>query len=568
MHPASLEDPLEASRHRGFLSVAVVTGALALVLMPLHLAFLGPTSLPVALVFAWMLSQWPLALYVSQSGRLDVGIGLSAFLFAVFLSGICALTGGVHSFAVLWFAVVPVEAALSGSRRIVAAAVALCAAAIAVVTLFPLEPPLYAFSDSRFLVLSAVLACLYAGGLAYRLTIERRLARALASARLDDVKTLSEGTPCLVFRCTGDGQLCYAGGNANHVLGFSRRQISGDRMVERIHVADRPIYLAAVAEARSAGEERSLELRVRHGGSEPGEAGTATYVWMEALIRPASGASDATVAFTDISRQKSAVAGLETAQALGRETEKRILDTFAGAGAGIRQHTEAVVQLAELLVALPENADPARARSRRVGEDICRGGRELLELAEGLERIGQAEPDQTPPRRDCVDLHGCIAAVSARVERAGWRLVLRAEGGVQTVNADERALCQMLVHAAALFGVPPVTGGTLELAISRSHGDILFEIGKRPVRQSGAPFRGGRSAIGERLDGVGARPAQVFAFSLVERLAAMHGGSADLICQAGEVTAVTARFPDAVLPVLTDQVSPGNGLPAASLKIA
>ncbi|CAN0603064.1 unnamed protein product, partial [Ectocarpus sp. 12 AP-2014] len=84
VYPAVLGDPLQEPRHRSFLAGCLGGGAIALLILPLHLALIGPTSLPVALVLAWMLGQWPLAMYLSQTGNLERAHAFSAALFGIF----------------------------------------------------------------------------------------------------------------------------------------------------------------------------------------------------------------------------------------------------------------------------------------------------------------------------------------------------------------------------------------------------------------------------------------------------------------------------------------------------
>src|SRR5260370_41834746 len=82
-------------------------------------------------------------------------------------------TGGIESFAAIWLVVVPLEAALSASRRVVAFVSALalaCTALLIVFGHFDLLPAADANPVSRgiFMAIGVPSAPLYAAGLAFR----------------------------------------------------------------------------------------------------------------------------------------------------------------------------------------------------------------------------------------------------------------------------------------------------------------------------------------------------------------------------------------------------------------
>ena len=94
---------------------------------------------------------------------------LSSLALTGLVTMVAALTGGIESFAAIWLVVVPLEAALSASRRVVAIASTLALAAAGLLVLLGvmhLLPPLPAIDQAPLAALGIVSAALYATGLA------------------------------------------------------------------------------------------------------------------------------------------------------------------------------------------------------------------------------------------------------------------------------------------------------------------------------------------------------------------------------------------------------------------
>ena len=63
-----------------------------------------------------------------------------------------------------------------------------------------------------------------------------------------------------------------------------RRELFGHGLFDRVHVADRPAYLTALADAASSSEERSRRIPHPPGRSAAHQAGH--FVWVEMRCRP------------------------------------------------------------------------------------------------------------------------------------------------------------------------------------------------------------------------------------------------------------------------------------------
>ena len=322
VHPEAARAPLCRLRHISFLKGCILSGAAALLAMPLHLALIGPMSVPLAAVFAFLLLHLPLALYVSHSGALERAVGVSSVALGVFVAGISALTGGLASIALPWLVVAPVQAALSGSSRIVAGTAGACVAALAAIAVFPVSEPVAAAAS--WYVLSGGAACVYAAFIVVQLSGETRSALfelGAAKARISVLSSASGEVTCDVH---DDGSLTFVGGPIERLCGEHLHETGANWLFERLHVADRPGYLLQLSEVRNTRQPVVLEARLRTGSTAPGEVGHSEFIWAEIRMRfvdcwPAGEAAESQgrliLTLRDINRQKLREMALSEAKA-------------------------------------------------------------------------------------------------------------------------------------------------------------------------------------------------------------------------------------------------------------
>ena len=122
VHPSARHDALTAARHRAFIAPRLLGGLRAFATFPLYLALSGVPSLLEAIVFAWLVAPILIAYFLSRTGDYDSAHVLSSLSLTALVTIIAISTGGIGSFAAIWLVVVPLEAALSASRRVVIAA--------------------------------------------------------------------------------------------------------------------------------------------------------------------------------------------------------------------------------------------------------------------------------------------------------------------------------------------------------------------------------------------------------------------------------------------------------------
>lgn len=302
IHPGAASDPFLAPLHRSFLISSFASGAAALIVLPLHLALAGPPHAAVLLVLTWMVSQWPLALFLSRSGKLNRAIGLSAGLFACLVATVCLLTGGAASFALVWLLVPLMETAFSTDRRVPVAVTLLCGGLLAAIALLPLPAMQIAVPQGNVPLFTTLGALLYTGVLCFRLTLDRLLARASVrktQARLD---MIAQGSSDVVCALAADGAIRILGGAVSKLVGPLPLAEDEDWLFPRLHVGDRPLYLTHLSDVRHSGETRTFDVRFRVGASRPGEAGQPDYrslvLTLQAALPKGQAAKDAPLVLT------------------------------------------------------------------------------------------------------------------------------------------------------------------------------------------------------------------------------------------------------------------------------
>lgn len=260
------EDEAVAAARRVFVGGHLAVTASGLSLMPLLVALRGTIGLAEALTFAWLAAPLGAALLAARTGDLLLARLFFCGLLAGFIVWVAMLTGGASSGAVLWLALLPIEASLANSRRLTAFAAVLALAAwggLSLVSAIPFVPR--AAAAAELAPLLPLLGLLYAAALGIRLNLARRLEAARTGGELQRYRRLAEGGPDLVTEHGTDGGVLYASPAAEAVLAARPAALAGVGLLERIHIGDRPAWLTALSRALAKGESAAATVRIRVG---------------------------------------------------------------------------------------------------------------------------------------------------------------------------------------------------------------------------------------------------------------------------------------------------------------
>ncbi|WP_148259324.1 PAS domain-containing sensor histidine kinase [Polymorphum gilvum] len=554
IHPSVVDDDLRAPRHRAFLIATLVAGTAALILLPLYLALVGPTSLPLTLGLAWAIGQWPLAMYLSRTGNLAVAHGASAGLFAVFIGAMCALTGGIQSFAVVWLLMAPLEAALSGERRVVVLVAILCAAEAAALALFAQPVAVFGFAGhiAGHETVSALFALAYASMLALRIGLEQHRSENLVRDRDQRLKLLSENVDDLVAVLGEGGDVLSLAGPADRLLGAPARLIRTDGLFQRVHVADRPLFLKTVSDAACDEVPRCAELRIRTGATRPGEVGIADYRWMEMTcrrppVRSGASASGTVVAvLRDISARRLHDDALAAERSAAEATSAARTRFLASIGQELRTPLNAILGFADLLRAGSSPSDDSR--SRKYIDLIHQSGTHLLQMVEDLLDMSKIEAGRYDLSIEPFDLPQCLETcrhmLATEASGKGIEIVTEVDNGLGAFPADRRACMQIvlsLLSNAVKFGA---SGSRMVLCARRDRDRVELS-----VRDSGPGIaatdlpRLGQSYFRTRDPALCEAPGTGLGLSVVKALAELYGGAMTVDSLPGTGTCVTVTLP-------------------------
>ena len=171
VHPTARQDALTAARHRAFIAPRLLGSFVALASFPIYIVLARRAGRARGRRLCLAGGADPdRHLFLSRTGRYDTAHILSSLSLTVLAGTVALFTGGIGSFAAIWLVVVPLEAALSASRRVIvlASIFALTAAAISArAWRCRLLPRALAPAQTHVLAaLGIISAALYATGLA------------------------------------------------------------------------------------------------------------------------------------------------------------------------------------------------------------------------------------------------------------------------------------------------------------------------------------------------------------------------------------------------------------------
>ena len=172
VHPSAQQDALTAARHRVFIAPRLLGSFAALASFPVYIAFRRvPNALELG-IFGWLGAPILIAYFLSHTGRYES----AHVMFSLSLTGLAAVvawcTGGIGSFVAICLVVVPLEAALSASRRVVALGSTFALVAVGLLlslNALGLQPPatMLASAHGTPAALGVISAALYSTGLAF-----------------------------------------------------------------------------------------------------------------------------------------------------------------------------------------------------------------------------------------------------------------------------------------------------------------------------------------------------------------------------------------------------------------
>jgi two-component system, cell cycle sensor histidine kinase DivJ len=561
LHPSARYDALTRARHRAFMAPRLLGSLAAFAAFPVYLAMRGaPTALEAA-AFAWLIAPILLSWYLSRTGRYEGAHVLSSLALAGLVMAVATTTGGIESFAAIWLVVVPIEAALSASRRVVVFASALALSCVAILIglgYFGLLPAGDTTPASRdiFMAFGVASATLYAAGLAFAAESLARTGVSLLYVEEDRYRLLARNMSDVISRHRRNGAVQFISPAVETMLGTPVAQLLGHGLFDRVHVADRPAYLTALSDAARGGEARSVEFRLRRDAPR-GERGhhQVDFIWVEMRCRPleqsspAATASEAEVVavMRDVTDRKLQEQALDLARTAAEHADAAKTRFLATMSHELRTPLNAIIGFSEMIVkedALMLDA----ARRREYAQLINDSGQHLLSVVNGILDMSKMEtgnfeisPEPFAPR---VALISCCNLLALKARESGIDVVIRVGEDLPVMTGDPRAFKQVVLNLVSnaikfterggkVTASAGVEGARLVLRIT----DTGVGIAADDLKRIGDPFFQAGKTYQRRHEGTG------LGLSIVKSLVSLHAGELTVQSRIDEGTTVTVALP-------------------------
>ncbi|MGD0141604.1 MAG: PAS domain-containing sensor histidine kinase [Rhizomicrobium sp.] len=545
---------------RRFVAVQAAKAGIGACLALAFVALIGRPDIAEIVAIAGLLAPGALALLALTRISLATLETASLAVFAALIGYLVALTGGMHSPLVVWFALVPAEAALAGGRPAVlraAAAAALVLLAVAAVEVFNALPrsrldlpiwEVYAGSVLAAVIQSAVVAIAAQD--------RQRVADQAAAEGAAMYRFLADNAMDLITRHTADGRIRFASPSALSLLGCAPEALVGLAPSALVHADDLKTMQAAFVEASYFGRAAAAEVRLKRADG--------SHVWTEMRCRPAAPANgvaaDIVAVTRDISERKRNERALIDARDQAEQANRAKSRFLANMSHELRTPLNAIIGFSEVMtfemfgpVGSPRYLEYARL--------IHESGGHLLELINGVLDMSKIEAGKFELSEELFDLEEtatqAVRFVKLQADRKGVALKVSVAPAAKTVFADKRAVKQMLVNLITNGVKFTPRGGEVRIGAVRDTGGIEIAvidtgvgIGPEDLKRLGQPF--------EQVDGEHVRTQEGtgLGLALVKALTAMHGGDAAIASVLGEGTTVVVRLPYAAVSDQGERVAP------------
>jgi cell cycle sensor histidine kinase DivJ len=567
LHPSARYDALTSARHRAFMAPRLLGSLAAFAAFPVYLAMRGaPNALEVA-AFAWLIAPILLSYFLSRTGRYESAQILSSIALASLVMAMAIPTGGIESFAAIWLVVVPIEAALSASRRVVGFASSLalvCVAMLIAMSGFDLLPASEAGAASHgvFMAFGVASATIYAAGLAFGAESLARTSVSLLYVEEDRYRLLARNMSDVISRHRHNGAVQFISPAAEALVGAPTQRLLGHGLFDRVHVADRPAYLTALSDAARGGESRSVEFRLRREvsrGSDRARPAATEFIWVEMRCRPLEHDADKTTPVeaqveaevvavlrdvTDRKVQEEALALARTEAERADESKSRFLATMSHE---LRTPLNAIIGFSEMIVQEDLLMIDA-AKRKEYAQLINDSGQHLLSVVNGILEMSKLEsgsfeisPEPFAPRPALIN---CCNLLALKARENGIDLVTDAPKDLPEVNGDLRAFKQILLNLVSNAIKFTERGGTVSVTASVEGSRLLLRVSDTGVgiasddlKRIGDPFFQAGKTYRRRHEGTG------LGLSIVKSLVGMHGGEMNVQSRVDEGTTITIALP-------------------------
>lgn len=355
---------------------------------------------------------------------------------------------------------------------------------------------------------------------------------------------LVENASDLITHHDEKGRVLHASRAAQTLCGEPPRNLLGDGLFARVHVADRPVYLTALSRCQSEGEAVAVEFRLRQ-ASDAGH-----YVWVEMRCRPMpkDSALSGLVAVTrDISQRKAQEEELLRLRDEAESANRAKTQFLANMSHELRTPLNAVIGFSEILTRELFGA-LGEARYRDYAGLIHESGQHLLHVVNDILDMSKIEAGKFDIVKEPFDagalVKSCCDVMRHTAEQKSIALHMDIAPGLPELAADKRACKQILLNVISNAIKFTGEGGFVRVSMHEADGNMVFTvadngigIAEADLPRLGNPFVQAHGAYDRNYDGAG------LGLSVVKGLARLHGGRFELASALGEGTIATVVLP-------------------------
>jgi cell cycle sensor histidine kinase DivJ len=550
----------EQGARRRFIAVQAAKAGIGACLAFAFVVLVGRPDIGEIVAIAGLLAPGALALLAFTRLSLPALESASLAVFAALIGYLVALTGGMNSPLVVWFALVPAEAALSGGRpavlRAAAAAALVLLAVVAVEFLHALPRSRLDLPVWQLYAGSVLAAVIQSAVVAIAAQDRQRVADQAAAEGAAMYRFLADNAMDLITRHSADGRIRFASPSAQSLLGCAPEALVGLAPSALVHADDLKTMQAAFVEASYFGRAAAAEVRLKRADG--------SYVWTEMRCRPAAPANgiaaDIVAVTRDITERKKNERALIDARDQAEQANRAKSRFLANMSHELRTPLNAILGFSEVMtfemfgpVGSPRYLEYARL--------IHESGGHLLELINGVLDMSKIEAGKFELSEELFDLEEiatqAVRFVKLQADRKGVALKMSVAHAAKNIFADKRAIKQMLVNLITNGVKFTPRGGDVRILAVRDAGGIAIAvedtgvgIGPEDLKRLGQPF--------EQVEGehVRAQEGTGLGLALVKALTSMHGGDAAISSVLGEGTTVLVRLPNAAVSDKGERVAP------------
>lgn len=464
--------------------------------------------------------------------------------FAALLAGgalvavLVAMTGGLSGPMAAFLMAPALEAWwVWRSRSALLAGIAVSASAVvAQLALAPSE-------GGSISALAALVVVLWIASLGLRLAGES-VARAGSHARHDEAEALTRLQEVAILTLTDNGDLEAVTPHVRPILGLHPGLLLGSGLFDRIHIADRIIYLTAVADMRDGAPRCKVSIRLRLPAA--GEASQTSFrAFSLELVRDRTGLLRGFMQADDVAASlREELAALRDEAALVDMAKNRFL---ASVSHELRTPLNAIIGFADILhqEMFGGFEDP---RQKEYAGLISSSGKHLLSVVNSILDVSKIESGTYAISTQDFDFAEAatmpVSMVAHLADEKKITLNRLIDAACGEVHADRRAIQQILINLLSNAVKFTPEGGTVTLG-ARSHGgrftfwvnDSGIGIHADDLKRLGQPFMQVQNDYTRNFEGTG------LGLSLVKGLVKLHGGTMAIDSAPGEGTCVTITLP-------------------------